>query len=118
MALSAERRCARSLPWWPAALTTVFAFLLFAPGARSSDRTLFEDEFTGTSLDRAKWNVIVTGSGRRTVNDEEQAYSDSSDVLSVGGGVLTIRPHLRRCFTTPEGKTFDFVSGRIDTRGK
>jgi len=118
MALSAERRCARSLPWWPAALTTVFAFLLFAPGARSSDRTLFEDEFTGTSLDRAKWNVIVTGSGRRTVNDEQQAYIDSSDVLSVGGGVLTIRPHLRRGFTTPEGKTFDFVSGRIDTRGK
>ena len=34
------------------------------------------------------------------------------------GGLLTIRPRFRPGFKTPEGKTFDFVSGRIDTRDK
>ena len=82
---------------------------------RAGSATLFADEFNGTALDRAKWNVIVTG---RTVNNEQQAYIDSTDVLSVSGGTLTIRPHHRPGFTTPEGKTFDFVSGRIDTRNK
>ena len=91
------------------------AVLLLAPGASTRGRTLFTDDFSGDSLDRAKWNVIVTG---RTVNDEQQAYIDSADVLSVGGGTLTIRPRFRKGFTTPEGKAFDFVSGRIDTRGK
>jgi len=91
------------------------ASVLFAPLAQVPAKTLFADEFDGTSLDRAKWNVIVTG---RTVNNEQQAYIDSTDVLSVGGGTLTIRPHLRRGFKTLDGKTFDFVSGRIDTRDK
>ena len=83
--------------------------------ALAGSAALFADEFTGTALDRAKWNVIVTG---RTVNNEQQAYIDSTDVLSVSGGTLTIRPRYRPGFKTPEGKTFDFVSGRIDTRDK
>src|SRR5215510_10274389 len=83
---------ARSRPSLSPVLATVCALLLLAPVARSTDRTLFEDEFTGTTLDRAKWNVIVTGSGWRTVNDEQQAYIDSTEVLSVGDGVLTIHP--------------------------
>lgn len=86
-----------------------------APKAGAAPRTLFEDEFSGSALDRAKWNVIVTG---RTVNNEQQAYIDSTDVLDVGGGTLTIRPRFRAAFKTPEGNGFDFVSGRIDTRGK
>src|SRR5438874_7236459 len=107
---------ARSLPSLRrAVLVASFAVLVLAPAARSGERTLFADEFSGTALDRDKWNVIVTG---RTVNNEQQAYIDSGDVLSVGDGTLTIRPRFRKGFTTPEGKTFDFVSGRIDTRGK
>ena len=104
----------------PAALSralaaAILASALVAPAPQVTDKTLFADEFDGTALDRSKWNVIVTG---RTVNDEQQAYIDSADVLSVGGGQLTIRPHLRRGFKTPKGKTFDFVSGRIDTRDR
>jgi beta-glucanase (GH16 family) len=91
------------------------ASVLLLPGPQATPKTLFADEFAGSALDRAKWNVIVTG---RTVNNEQQAYIDATDVLSVGGGTLTIRPHFRRGFTTPEGRTFDFVSGRIDTRDK
>ena len=54
---------------------------LFLPSApQVQPRTLFADEFDGTSLDRAKWNVMVTGC---TVNNEQQAYIDSPDVLTV-----------------------------------
>src|SRR5438105_1828760 len=76
---------------------------------------LFEDDFTGSALDRAKWNVIVTG---RTVNNEQQAYVDSTEVLDVRDGLLTIHARFKPGFKTPEGKTFDFVSGRLDTRDK
>jgi beta-glucanase (GH16 family) len=93
----------------------LLAAVVLSAHAPAPARTLFADEFSGTALDRDKWNVIVTG---RTVNNEQQAYVDSPDVLSVAGGNLTIRPRFRKGFTTPEGKPFDFVSGRIDTRGK
>ena len=85
---------------------------------------LFLDEFSGRTLNRSRWNVIVTG---ETVNDEQQAYVDSAETLTlVGGdtaqgavdGALEIRSHYRPGFKTPQGKTFDFISGRIDTRGK
>ncbi len=98
-------------------VVTVSALGLFllVPRVHTLPRTLFEDDFNGAALDRSKWNVIVTG---RTVNNEQQAYIDSTDVLDVNGGVLAIRPRVRPGFKTPEGKRFDFVSGRIDTRGK
>lgn len=94
---------------------SILVSVLLVPARPSTEKPLFADEFDGPSLDRSKWNVIVTG---RTVNNEQQAYIDSTDVLSVGDGMLTIRPRMRRGFTTPEGRTFDFVSGRIDTRDK
>jgi beta-glucanase (GH16 family) len=78
-------------------------------------RTVFAEEFNGTTLDRSRWNVIVTG---RTVNNEQQAYIDSTDVLRVKGGHLEIQPRFRAGFKTPEGRAFDFISGRIDTRSK
>ena len=37
---------------------------------------LFFDDFSTGQLDCSKWNVIVTG---RTVNNEQQAYVDSTD---------------------------------------
>lgn len=64
---------------------------------RPAERTIFADEFSGRSIDRSKWNVIVTG---RTVNNEQQAYVDSPDVLSVVDGSLVIRPRYRKGFTT------------------
>jgi beta-glucanase (GH16 family) len=77
--------------------------------------TMFSDEFSGANLDRTKWNVIVTG---RTVNAEQQAYVDSKDVLYVKDGSLVIQPRSRPGFKTTDGRTFDFISGRIDTRDK
>jgi len=89
-----------------------------------SPSLVFGDEFSGTTLDRSKWNVIVTG---RTVNNEQQAYVDSSETISIvsgdvaagaDNGALMIHALYRPGFKTPEGRSFDFISGRIDTRGK
>ena len=83
---------------------------------------LFFDDFSGAGLDRSLWNVEVTG---RTVNEEQQAYVDAPDTVAIvrdaagaANGALAITTRLRRGFTTPEGRTFDFVSGRLNTRGK
>jgi len=76
---------------------------------------VFADEFNGSDLDRAKWNVIVTG---RTVNNEQQAYVDSKDTIFFEDGALVIQPRFREGFTTPEGRKFDFISGRLESRGK
>ena len=83
---------------------------------------LFFDDFSGGALDRSNWNVRVTG---KIVNNEEQAYVDSPETISVlegspgsSGPVLEIRPHFRRGFLTDDGQTFDFISGRIDTRDR
>ncbi len=88
-----------------------------------STGTVFFDDFADGALDRLTWNVRVTG---QTVNDEQQAYVDSAETISVSPdgssadahGVLIIQPRFRPGFLTPEGRRFDFISGRIDTREK
>jgi beta-glucanase (GH16 family) len=99
-----------------ATLLTLLLLVLTAPlPAQTAATIVFADEFSGTELNRAHWNVIVTG---RTVNNEQQAYVDSPDVLAVKDGALVIRPRFRQGFKTPEGRSFDFISGRIDSRSK
>jgi beta-glucanase (GH16 family) len=86
--------------------------------------TVFFDDFSKPELDRSRWNVRVTG---RTVNNEQQAYVDSAETISIArgkdaegasGGALLLQARHRPGFATPEGRKFDFVSGRIDTREK
>ena len=98
------------------------AGILLPAHSRPAERTIFSDEFSGRELDRSKWNTIVTG---ETVNDEQQAYVDSPETIAIvheaagaDGGALAIHTRYHRQFTTPEGRTFDFISGRLDTRSK
>ena len=98
----------------PLLALSLLGFVL-PPPQQPAARTIFADEFSGSELNRAHWNVIVTG---RTVNNEQQAYVDSPEVLSIADGALVIRPRFRQGFKTPEGRSFDFISGRIDTRSK
>jgi beta-glucanase (GH16 family) len=86
--------------------------------------TVFADEFNGQTLDRSRWNINVTGP---TYNDEQQAYVDSPETLYIAsgsaaagaeGGALAIHARYRGGFTTSDGRKFDFVSGRIDTRDR
>ena len=87
-------------------------------------KTVFFDDFSAPALDRSKWNVIITG---QTVNNEQQAYVDSSATIYIAkgkeaaganNGALVIQPRFSPGFTTKEGKKFDIISGRIDTRSK
>ena len=97
--------------------------LLIQSAPAHRPREIFFDDFSGPSLARDRWTVEVTG---RTVNNEQQAYVDAPDVLTfIAGdsdgatnGGAAIRPRFREGFTTQQGKRFDFVSGRVNTRGK
>jgi beta-glucanase (GH16 family) len=104
-------------------LLALAPLLLPSPQASAPPKEIFFDDFNGPALDRTRWNAVVTG---QTVNNEQQAYIDSPDVFTfVSGaaegatnGALAIRPRYREGFTTPQGRRFDFVSGRADTKGK
>jgi beta-glucanase (GH16 family) len=89
-----------------------------------TDQTIFFDDFSGPALDRTKWNVEITG---QHVNDEQQAYIDSSETISIArgaeadgaeNGALVIQARYRPGFVTRDGKHFDFISGRINTQRK
>jgi beta-glucanase (GH16 family) len=110
----------------PALTLCVISTVTLANAARQvpAPATLFFDDFSTGQLDRTKWNVIVTG---RTVNNEQQAYVDSTDTIRVGdspenrgaaNGALIIRARRRPGFKTPEGRAFDFISGRLESRSK
>ncbi|GAB2763396.1 hypothetical protein GCM10010465_05560 [Actinomadura fibrosa] len=86
--------------------------------------TLFFDDFSSADLNRENWNVVVTG---YTVNKEQQAYVDSTaTIFTISGeesngannGALVLKGLYSPDFTTPEGKKFDFISGRINTKKK
>jgi len=85
-------------------------------------KEIFFDDFTDQSLNREHWNVVVTG---EVHNNEQQAYVDSVDTIYIetdyepdANGVLVIHPRFSANFHTKNGKRFDFISGRINSRGK
>ncbi len=90
---------------------------------RTESDTIFYDDFSGSSLDKEKWNVIGTDFW---VNNEQQIYVDSTaTIFTVQGdnakGVkdaLVLKAHYAPNFITYRGNNFDFISGRIDTRDK
>jgi beta-glucanase (GH16 family) len=84
----------------------------------------FFDDFTGPALDRGSWNVVTPG---EPVNDEVQAYCDTEETVRIArpedevsgcNGALIIQPRYRPGFRGPGGRTFDFISGRINTRAR
>lgn len=86
------------------------------------DAILFFDDFTGKQLDRSIWNVEVTGA---VYNNEQQAYIDSPETVCLQPGepgealgVLVLRPRYAPGTLSTRGRPFDFVSGRVHTRGK
>ena len=89
-----------------------------------AEANLFLDDFRTGELDRTKWNVVTTGA---VYNRELQAYVDeertvslaaSGDVEGSTTGALVLAAHHVPGFTTYDGQTFNFVSGRLDTRRK
>ncbi len=99
--------------------------------APTTDQVVFFDDFSGPAVDRTRWTVRVTGPENQTVNNEQQAYVDDepnadatlhivngADAAGAANGALRIAARARPGFVTPDGNRFDFVSGRLDTRGK
>ena len=95
-----------------------------AEATPSRQRTmLFEDQFAASGLDRTKWNVEGMDFW---VNDEQQAYLDSPDTIQFARGVdgaedgaaLVLKPVFRPGVDTRTDRNADFLSGRIDSRGK
>lgn len=79
---------------------------------------VWQDEFTGTSLDTSKWNT-VDSYGRNECfgggNNEAQCYTSNPENISVGGGnlVLTALPA-----GGPQEQGRTFTSGRVQSKGK
>lgn len=89
--------------------------------------TVLFDDFDGPTLDPARWTARVTGGDFSTVNDEQQAYVglDSNRTIEIvqgvagaAGGVLRITPRWVPGYVAADSRRYDFVSGRLDTRGK
>ena len=74
--------------------------------AKDTSEVIFFDDFSKHTLDRSKWNVVVTGF---TVNNEQQAYVDSSATIyfvkgkeaeGATNGALVLQPRYTPNFTT------------------
>lgn len=72
----------------------------------------WSDDFNGTELNRADWNVETHKKG--WVNKEWQAYVDSTDNIKVQDGNLVIQP----IKTVDQDGNASYTSGRINTQGK
>lgn len=96
-----------------------------APLSGTVSRTLvFADEFNAPDIDRTKWSAIGP---TFWVNNEQQAYVDEPGTIHIlpagavpgaDGGVLALQPQFREGHRSPDGRVADFVSGRIESRGK
>ncbi len=90
----------------------------------ADSEVLFFEDFADSELDRTNWNVLIMG---QPYNDEQQAYIDSPETLYIlpgnqvegaQNGALVLHPRFKAGYETPEGRKVDFVSSRINTKGK
>jgi beta-glucanase (GH16 family) len=118
----AMRPIRRGLPTAAVTLAACGTSSAVTPPPPPGDSLIFADEFSAANLDRTKWQVFVTG---QVLNDEEQAYIDSEETIRIvhgeeaGGaadGALLITARYRQGFPAA-GRSFDFISGRINTQG-
>jgi beta-glucanase (GH16 family) len=72
---------------------------------------VFDDEFSGTSVDRSKWNVR----NNSWASNEESIDTSRSSNVSVADGVLTLRAQREQY--TAYSTTRSYTSGYLDTIG-
>lgn len=73
---------------------------------------VWEEQFDGDSLNRDDWNVELHDPG--WVNEELQAYVDSTDNIYIEDGDLVLKP----IETVNEDGTKSYTSGRVNTQNK
>lgn len=84
---------------------------------------IFADEFDGTQLDPGKWGAVGPDFW---VNDEQQAYVEDPAVIALvrdvpgaeDGAALMLRPQYRPGVDPNPQRRADFLSGRIETKGR
>lgn len=82
---------------------------------------LWWDEFEGNALDTQWWNYDI-GYGQQYGlwawgNQEQEYYTSDPSNVQVSNGVLKITAQ-RQQTVMPDGYTFQYTSGRINTKGK
>jgi beta-glucanase (GH16 family) len=77
-------------------------------------KLVWNDEFSGSSLDPAKWEYEVNGQGGG--NNELQYYTDREINSFISSGNLVIRA-MQESYTGPDG-TREYTSARIRTKNK
>ncbi len=75
---------------------------------------VWSEEFDGTALDETIWNIEVNGNGGG--NNEKQYYTARTENLRVQNGCLEIEA--RKEAYTKGDRTWDYTSGRINSKGK
>jgi len=94
------------------------------PKPAKKETVVFFDDFSGKDINRANWTVSITG---HVNNNELQAYVDSSatmyittgpDAKGAKNGALVIHALYSPKYKTKDGQTFDFLSGKLESRGK
>ncbi|MBX3440814.1 MAG: glycoside hydrolase family 16 protein [Planctomyces sp.] len=97
---------------------------LFGDDETGGAEVLFFDDFSGDRLDRTRWNAEVSGDVH---NNERQCYIDSEETARLvssdeapgsTGGALVIQPHHRPGTRSTRGRSYDFVSARLNTRDR
>ena len=93
-----------------------------AQAEQPAREVVFADEFDAPTLDRNNWNVVGPGFW---VNNEQQAYIDDPATVAIvegvsgaEGGALMLRPLFKPGIDPHPERKADFVSGRIDSKGK
>ena len=93
-----------------------------AQAEQPAREVVFADEFDAPTLDRNNWNVVGPGFW---VNNEQQAYVDDPATVAIvegvsgaEGGALMLRPLFKPGIDPHPERKADFVSGRINSKGK
>ena len=80
---------------------------------------MFDDEFSGTTLDPAKWSTCFWwangANGCTNAGPQELGWYQSDDVL-VGDGMLKLKAE-RRTIRSSQGMTYQYTSGMASTGG-
>jgi beta-glucanase (GH16 family) len=101
----------------------LFTTAVKAQGTHPKTDTVFFEDFNEKALDRSKWNVENKA---HTVNNEQQAYIDTAATLylvrgraaqGAKKGALVLKAIYHPAFAM-NNRTYDFISGRINTRDK
>ncbi|MEO9589997.1 glycoside hydrolase family 16 protein [Rhodopirellula bahusiensis] len=91
---------------------TMFGCSFRHANAQSFDRLVWQDDFSGDSLDYSKWEVEVNAFGGG--NHELQIYTDRPENVRVEDGCLVLEA--RRDNAAISGTSREYSSGRVRTK--